>query len=212
MSKPSFEIKADAKSVSEILHTKKYEIDVFQREYMWQRKQMEDLIDDLTSKFLSVYESSHERDEVQNYPRYYLGSIILSIKEGGRRSIIDGQQRLTSITLLLIFLKNLQNSRTDAVNITDLIVSERFAQKTYNLLTEDRKESLEALYNDRQEYDYTGKGDSVKNIVERYRDIEELFPTELKDEALPFFVDWLIEKVIFVIINTYSDEAHKESS
>jgi hypothetical protein len=30
----------------EILHTDKYEIDVFQREYMWQRKQMVELIDD----------------------------------------------------------------------------------------------------------------------------------------------------------------------
>jgi hypothetical protein len=37
-------IKADAKSVREILDKNKYEIDVFQREYMWQRKQIEDLL------------------------------------------------------------------------------------------------------------------------------------------------------------------------
>lgn len=57
---------------------------------MWQRKQMEDLIDDLSSKFLLAYKPDHKRDDVQNYPTYFLGSIILSLK-GNRRSIIDGQ-------------------------------------------------------------------------------------------------------------------------
>ena len=86
-----------------------------------------------------------------------------------------------------------------------MIFSEKYAQKTYNIQIEDRNECIDALYND-QDYDYIGKGDSAKNIVERYQDIEELFPTELRDDVLPFFIDWLIENVIFVEINTYSDE------
>ncbi len=174
-------IKADAKSVREILDKNKYEIDVFQREDMWQRKQIEDLLGDLTTKFLSKYNRLHERKEVQNYPTYYLGSIIMSLKEG-RRSIIDGQQRLTSITLLLIYLKNLKDTRMDKVIVDDLIFSEKYAQKTYNIQIEDRNECIDALYND-QDYDYIGKGDSAKNIVERYQDIEELFPTELRDDG-----------------------------
>ena len=38
----------------EILHTDKYEIDVFQREYMWQRKQMVELIDDRETGICSL--------------------------------------------------------------------------------------------------------------------------------------------------------------
>lgn len=198
------EIHADDKTVRDVLDKVKYIVDFFQREYRWERKQIEQLIDDLTTKFLANYEESHERKEVKNYDRYYLGPIVLSDKKEGL-SIIDGQQRLTSITLLLVYLNNLQNERKDVVALKDLIFSEKYAEKSFNLQVEDRKECMEALYND-QEYDTTNKGESIRNIVERYKDIQELFPEELKEKALPYFIDWLIDNVIFVKIITYSDE------
>lgn len=197
-------VKADAKTVREILDKNKYEIDVFQREYAWERKQIEQLLADLEFKFLSDYDESDERKNVQNYSKYYLGSIIISLKDN-KRSIIDGQQRLTSITLLLIYLNNLQKSQDVKVQINDLIFSEKYSEKSYNLQIPDRKDCVDALYND-QEYDVTGKSESVKNIVERYHDIEELFPQEIRGKALPYFIDWLIDNVMFVEIKTYSDE------
>jgi Protein of unknown function (DUF1524)/Protein of unknown function DUF262 len=47
--------------------------------------------------------------------------------------------------------------------------------------------------------------ESVANILARYADIEDLFPEEIKDVVLPYFVDWLIENVQFVEITAYSD-------
>ena len=44
-------IKADAKTISEILDTVKYKIDTFQREYKWGKSQIELLLEDLESKF-----------------------------------------------------------------------------------------------------------------------------------------------------------------
>src|SRR5687768_2541954 len=123
LSKSTFgTVTAHAKSIRQVLDKNKYEIDVFQREYMWQRKQIEDLIDDLSLKFLSQYNPSHERAEVRKYAAYYMGSIVLS-DTGGRSSIIDGQQRLTSITLLLIYLKNLPTSQNYIAKIESLILS-----------------------------------------------------------------------------------------
>lgn len=197
-------IDASAKSVRQVLDKVKYIVDFFQREYRWQRKHIEQLIDDLTTKFFANYDPSHERREVQDYERYYLGPMVLSIKRDGR-SIVDGQQRLTSITLLLIYLNTLQKNRKDTVSVKDLIFSEKYSVKSFNLQVEDRKECIEALYNG-QGSDASDKGESVQNIVERYDDIEELFPEELKDKALPYFIDWLIDNVIFVEIITYSDE------
>jgi len=197
-------IDASDKSVRQVLDKVKYIVDFFQREYRWQRKHIEQLIDDLTTKFFANYDASHERKEVQNYERYYLGPIVLSIKKDGH-SIIDGQQRLASITLLLIYLNNLQEDRKDTVSVKDLIFSEKYSVKSFNLQVEDRKECIESLYNG-QDFDVRDKGESVQNIVERYKDIEELFPDELKKEARPYFIDWLIDNVIFVEIKTYSDE------
>lgn len=197
-------IDANDRTVRQVLDKVKYIIDFFQREYRWERKHIEQLIDDLTTKFLTKYEKTHNRRDVQNYDKYYLGPIVLSEKKEGK-SIIDGQQRLTSLTLLLIYLNSLQKNRNDKVEIKDLIFSEKYGEKSFNLDVPDRKRCIEALYNG-EDYNHTEKSESIENIIERYKDIQELFPEELKGEALPYFIDWLIENVIFVEILTYSDE------
>ncbi len=197
-------IDANDRSVREILDKVKYHIDVFQREYKWGVRQIEQLIDDITSRFLADYQNAHTREDVEKYGKYYLGSIVICSKDG-KRSIIDGQQRLTSLTLLLIYLNNLQKDREDSVPIKDLIFSEKFAKKSFNLQVDDREECISSLYT-RGDYDASDKNESVKNIVERYRDIVDLFPEELKGDALPYFLDWLTENVIFVEISTFSDE------
>ena len=213
MSQTPAVIKADARTVRELLSTTKYEIGEFQREYEWGKRQIEQLISDLESKFDSEYQPDHERKSVKNYARYYMGSIIVSTKEG-RHSIIDGQQRLTSMTLFLIYLNNLQKKSSKKVEIDHLIFSTQYGDKSYNLDISDRIECMDALYNIKstdplyniKSIDPLGKNESVKNIIKRYQDIEELFPDELKDEKLPFFIDWLIENVIFVEIKTSSDD------
>ena len=109
MSKLTNKIEAHDRKVCEVLENKKYTVDYFQREYNWQKKHIEQLITDLTNAFLNEYEEGDARTEGENYNNYYLGPFVVSEKEG-QRSIIDGQQRLTSLTLLLIYLNNLQKS------------------------------------------------------------------------------------------------------
>jgi hypothetical protein len=46
----------------------------------------------------------------------------------------------------------------------------------------------------------------VQNLVARYRDLEAHFPQELRDGALPYFTDWLLENVHLVEITAYSDD------
>jgi hypothetical protein len=46
--------------------------------------------------------------------RALLGSIVIS-QPDEKKQIVDGQQRLTSLTLLLIYLHNIQKDRHDAV-------------------------------------------------------------------------------------------------
>src|ERR1039457_5513422 len=103
--RPPREIDGKGKTVRELLAGRKYSIDYYQREYKWQTKQVAELIDDLSSKFLESYETGHERSDVANYGHYFLGSIIVSDKDG-QKFIIDGQQRLKTLTLLLIFLQH----------------------------------------------------------------------------------------------------------
>lgn len=197
-------IQGDVKTIRQLLSGMKYSIDFYQREYKWQSKQVAELIEDLSAKFINDYETSHERQEVENYGHYFLGSIITSHKNG-KSFIIDGQQRLTTLTILLIYLHNLQNERENKVKLDDLIFSEKYSKKSFNLDVDERTACMESLFN-QQPFDETDQPESVRNIVARYEDIEHSFPPELKSDALPYFIDWLIENVHLVEITALSDE------
>src|SRR5699024_10194062 len=96
-------IEATDTSINRLLKNEKFFIDYFQREYRWHKKHITLLIDDLTSTFLKSYSPEHKRPEVKNYQSYYIGPVVFSTDtETGKMSIIDGQQRITSITLFLI--------------------------------------------------------------------------------------------------------------
>ena len=200
------EILGKAKTVRELLKGVKYSIDYYQREYKWHEKQIRELVDDLSNKFLEEYDPKHPRSKVADYPHYFLGSIIIS-KKDNVAYIVDGQQRLTSLTLLLTLLRNLQNGRTSQVNVDELILSERFGQKSFNLDVDERIQAMNALYEDKgQDFDVTDRPESVQTLVQRYRDLESGFPEELRNEALPYFIDWLLENVHLVEITAYSDD------
>lgn len=198
------EILGKAKTVRELLKGVKYSIDYYQREYKWQEKQINELVDDLSGKFLEEYRPEHARNKVADYPHYFLGSIIISKKESAGY-IVDGQQRLTSLTLLLILLRNLQKDRDKQVNVDELIFSEKFGQKSFNLHVDERTPAMEALY-EGHAFDLNGRPESVQNLVQRYRDLESYLPEELREAALPYFIDWLLENVHLVEITAYSDD------
>ncbi|NEZ61776.1 DUF262 domain-containing protein [Leptolyngbyaceae cyanobacterium CCMR0082] len=198
------EIQGKTRTVRELLSGAKYGIDYYQREYKWQSKQIAELVDDLTGRFLDDYGPEDKRKDVAHYGHYFLGSIIISQRDN-ERMVVDGQQRLTSLTLLLTYLHNLQKVREDAEPVEDLIFSKKFGEKSFNLSVPDRNNCMEALFEGKP-YDTTGKAESVINLMGRYQDIDEVFPDELREKALPYFVDWLLEKVNLVEITAYADE------
>lgn len=200
-------IEGSPKNLKQLLQNTKYSIHYYQREYMWQRKHIEELLDDLTSEFLESYKPGDSRQAVVDYGAYFMGSIVLA---GRENAIIDGQQRLSSLTLLLMYL----NNRLKAVGkcysmIEAMIFSESFGTKSFNLNVDDRYECMEAIFGN-QDFDVTDKGESVQNLYGRYNDIAELFPVDITDDMLLYFCDWLAEKVFFIeIVATTEQDAHK---
>lgn len=197
-------IAGDAKNIRALLGSAKYGIDYFQREYRWQEKQIAELLTDLANKFLEDYEPGHDRSAVERYGHYFLGSIIISEKDA-QKYLIDGQQRLTSLTLLLIFLFHKLGEGEQRGQLADLIFSQKFGKRSFNLNVPEREPAMDALYA-QTPFDDRDQPESVVNILGRYRDIEEQFPDELGGDALPFFTDWLIENVHLVEITAYSDD------
>jgi hypothetical protein len=89
--------------------------------------------------------------------------------------------------------------------VDELIVSEKYGQRSFNLHVEDRLPCMEALYNGAP-FDPTGRSESVQNLYQRYLDLDDCFPQEVQNHALPYFIDWILENVHLVEITAFSDD------
>ena len=73
-----------------------FEIPVFQRPYAWTTEEVNELLDDLLF--------SMDRDDQEPY---FLGSIVLIKEDDPDSLVVDGQQRLTTLTMLLCSLREM---------------------------------------------------------------------------------------------------------
>lgn len=89
-------VQATAQTVRQLLTSDQYEIPVYQRNYAWGEEEIRQLIDDLIDAAVD--------DEISEY---FLGNIVVSsaVHEGtAKYSLIDGQQRLTTLHILFTYL------------------------------------------------------------------------------------------------------------
>jgi uncharacterized protein with ParB-like and HNH nuclease domain len=207
-------IDAKSKKLMELLFKKKYQVKYFQREYKWQKNNIEDLLVDLERSFMANYSVEHTRDNVPDYDCYYMGPVVL-YREKTSFVIVDGQQRLTSFTLLLIYLNHLQrdvfkSNPRKIQNLDEYIFSQPFEQESFNMEIPEREAILKNLFKRKDVDENLLANESSQNIYDRYLDINDLFPITLKHEAvLPLFINWLTEKLIFIeILAQTSDSAY----
>ena len=89
----------------------KFDIPFYQRPYAWTTDQVSELLDDLNDAMT--------RDLAAPY---FLGSIVLIKSDGAPESeVVDGQQRLTTLTMLLCVLRELFDDLEDANEMNDHI-------------------------------------------------------------------------------------------
>lgn len=189
-------------SVAQVFEDR-YVIDYFQREYKWEKKHIEQLLYDLDFAFHESYQDGDTIDDIPNYKPYFMGPYIVS-RHHTMYSLIDGQQRLTSLTLLLIYIvKHFPDTRDD---LEKLIYKRSFKKESYNLNIEGRERVMDFLFKD-VDFDRTNMSVSEINILSRYSDIEDLFPERLRDsDKIILFSYWLLNKVVLVQILSYSDD------
>ncbi|MHC0448205.1 DUF262 domain-containing protein [Flavobacterium sp. 3-218] len=214
-------LEAKDRSLSQILVDNRFRIDAFQREYRWQRKHIEALISDLATNFDKYYKEEDTIESYRDYGSYYMGPIVLC-DDSKELSIVDGQQRLTSFTLLLIYLSHLQIKILDENSRLDLekyLFVKTGGKKTLVLNVESRIQVIDHLirHHDEDYYEIEElenidtkklKDESIPNIIQRYEDITKLFPEDLKNsEKLEIFIEWLLKNVVLVEIKAFSMES-----
>lgn len=194
------------RTIKDLLQSRSFAIDEYQREYKWETKNLQDLLNDLLGKFSADYRPEHETKEVANYGEYFLGSIIVS-QRAGKSYLVDGQQRVTSLTLLLIYLY--RAAEVQGLNVTKtmapLIYSDDMGETRFNLDIPERLGLIEALYKG-QSFSPVDKDESIQTMYARYQDIEASELVEDLSDGLPHFIYWLLTKVGLIEIATSNDD------
>lgn len=91
-----------------------YVIPIYQRNYAWEENEISALIED-------VYNSFHKKSKV-----YYIGTLVTYKREDGKYEVIDGQQRLTTIHIILkaLKIKDIRNKLTySARKVSDYTIA-----------------------------------------------------------------------------------------
>ena len=100
------EIAPDKQNIDRVFSNTTYYIDFYQREYKWTDEPVTRLLDDIFYAFEDAYKGNAKLDpgpEIidAKYPWYYLNTYVTNTIDG-RVYVVDGQQRLTTLTLILI--------------------------------------------------------------------------------------------------------------
>lgn len=193
------------RNVQQLLQSQSFSIDEYQREYKWEKENIDELLSDLQGKFFSHYKPGDETPAVSGYGEYFLGSIIVS-KRNGKNYLIDGQQRVTSLTLLLICLYRAAKAQrlTVVQTLAPLIFSDNLGQPKFNLDIPERLPVIKALF-EGQPFSPDGKDESIQTMYARYGDIEANDLMAELGAALPHFIYWLLTQVGLIEISTDND-------
>ncbi|HHE8908604.1 TPA: DUF262 domain-containing protein, partial [Haemophilus influenzae] len=108
MTSQDYAIKGEAFKLSKVFSSDfQYLIPNYQRPYSWEVENIEQLFDDLYDFFQGDTEET-----------YFLGSVVVIKKDHFPESyVVDGQQRLTSLTILLSVLASLLSDKSKANSI-----------------------------------------------------------------------------------------------
>jgi uncharacterized protein with ParB-like and HNH nuclease domain len=197
-----------------------YSLPYFQREYKWESRHMAEMLNDIQSAFLLNYEPTHARKEVSSYSPYFLGSIITSVENDGKKPLIDGQQRLTSTFLLLAYLERYRrdNAVQNALDLSTLLGSVSFGAMDYSIEFSATRKAIFDHYLDfakpvddamRNAEEVPDLNDGDRKLLDALRTTESLLDLKVRS-AIAYFIDYVVERVLLIDISVASEsEAHR---
>lgn len=217
-------IKTEDKTIEGIFQQIDYGIDFYQREYKWndktqEHKPVKSLLEDIFYRFNLEYNDnlSPNQANLGKFEWYYLNTYMTN-EINGKKFIVDGQQRLTTLTLIHIKLYHLAIKYSLPNFLIDSIKKSIYGSTAFGVFYcmgfDDRKEAIENLFNNNLTYNDLNnlqannqfKSISEKNIYENYIVISEFLEKELVENIkdiknkVHFFILYFRLKIYLVEI------------
>lgn len=178
-------------NISQLLNgNSHYSIPIYQRNYAWGEKEITQLIQDIAD----YAEKNSNKD-------YYIGTLVVYERKDEIKDLIyetiDGQQRLTTLTILLSTLKN---------NKAKLNFTNDISWFKLNLAFDSRVKSTETLQN---VYDgNVSRYNFNTEIKSAYEDCLKILERVIKDKknfTIQQFCDYLFQKVLILRVPVPAD-------
>lgn len=202
-------IHPERQSVSDCLKDKKYYIDFYQREYVWSKETVEILLNDIMYSFNLSYEENKNKnlsgETINKFNWYYL-NVFITNEIGEKIFIVDGQQRLSTLTLIAVYLYHNTSNDDFKENLQKCFFSrDIFSGKNFNIDHEKRQKAMNAILNKEDIKEYSNK--TEETIVERYKDIEKYFEKQnFDDNKINFFTAYFLKRLILVELQINKDD------
>ena len=207
------------RKISQIFNNIEYDVDFYQREYKWNDdldyKPVSSLLKDIFYRFdLERYNPNQEinQESIDKLEWYYLNTFMTNLIKG-KKYIVDGQQRLTTLTLVSIALYHLAIKRELEQHIIDAlknsIVGVTEFGKTFWVGFKDRKIALEDILDNNSEFTASNDENTVseRNIYKNYLVILNSLDTKfITPHKLQTFITYFRHRVYLIEIEIDKDK------
>ncbi len=199
------EVAPDKQNLDRVFANTTFLIDFYQRDYRWADEQVMRLLDDVFFRFNDTYLRLRHLDPsketiASRYPWYYLNTYVTN-KVDGNVYVVDGQQRLTTISLILFKLRHIGKAFDSQLVpwIDSKIAGHSGFDSQFWMNDADNKSVQQALY-DGQDFHLNGEnGITAKNMVNNYETISNWLDRELKNKhVFETFVFYFLDRLVLI--------------
>lgn len=168
-----------------------YIIPMYQRNYAWEESEVMSLIQDVID-YLPRQVSTQTKN-------YYIGTLVVYERKDGKYEVIDGQQRLTTLSLLTSYLKNVHSEKIDLSWYKSLNIHfecRENSQKTFAKIFDGNNIPPTLL-----------EQDVNFSIEHGYKLIEKILPSKTKEEKIDLtdFANYLFSHVQIMRVKVPDD-------
>jgi uncharacterized protein with ParB-like and HNH nuclease domain len=204
-------------SIEEAFRECFYLVPDYQREYVWKEKEVRQLLDDISEQF-----------DTDSKGEYFIGTVLVSpTSQKNHFEVIDGQQRLTTLFLLLCALKQLFKGEQQQRQVISGLVSTSYTdsdgEARTSLKLEPHYENASDVMNKLVELDTDPMSvrsgiqaagipsfGSLENLINAYGTLYRYLQDNYEDVSkLKKYWGYLANSVVFIQISTELSSALK---
>ena len=196
-------ITPDKQTVEACLKNKSYYIDFYQREYVWTKETVEILLKDIFYSFDLSYEQYKDAElspeVIEKFNWYYL-NIYITNNIGGKIYVVDGQQRLSTLTLIANKLYHLTTDDDLKESLKSCIYGkDKWKGNIFWLDHDKRHVIMDMILKEDFANPPAFKNKTEETLWNRYSDISRFFDDKNMDKKkIDTFIYFFLERLVLV--------------